>query len=124
MNKLLKLPQEVEVWYIIPQIRKEIAKIFVNEKKFSYEKTAELLFITKSAVVHYLKNKRANNIKFPKNIQEEIRNSAERISKGKSNFLIEIMRLLKIIKKTKCSCEVCKKYNFDIIKYCNCEAKY
>ncbi|MEM4181946.1 MAG: hypothetical protein QXX68_02205 [Candidatus Pacearchaeota archaeon] len=120
---MFKLPQEIEVWYIIPKIRSEIAKKLV-EKKVSYEKIAEILGITKSAVTHYTKNKRANKIKLSKEIQKEIDSSLKKILEKKSNFLIEIQRLLKLIRKSKCSCNVCKEYNKEVLNYCNCDPSY
>jgi uncharacterized protein len=121
---MYKLPQEIEVWYIIPKIRKELAKIFVEEKKFSYEKTGEILGITKAAVSQYLKNKRANKIQFSKEMQKEVEKSAEKISKNPSLTMIEIQRLLKKMKESKCSCDVCKKYNKEVLRYCNCKPIY
>ena len=45
-----KLPQEIEVWDILPAIRKAFAKIFVEDFKLSQKKTAELLQLTEPAV--------------------------------------------------------------------------
>ena len=57
------LPQEIEVWYIIPAIRRDMSKILVDEHKLSYERTAEFLEITKAAVSQYINNKRAAKIR-------------------------------------------------------------
>lgn len=120
---MFKLPQEIEVWYIIPKIRSEMAKE-LKKREVSYEKIGEILGITKSAVAHYINNERANKIKLSKEIKRELNLAVERILNKNSNFLIEVQRLLKIIKETKCSCNVCKKYNKEIINYCNCNPVY
>jgi len=44
------LPQEIEVWYIIPALRKELSKQLVRKYKFSYEKTGKILGITKASI--------------------------------------------------------------------------
>lgn len=118
------LPQEIEVWYIIPKVRKELALQLVNKHKLSYEKSGDLLGISKAAVSQYISNKRANKISISKEIQKEVEISAELLANKKSNGMIEIERILSIMKTKQCSCDVCKKYNKDVIKYCNCHPKY
>ncbi len=120
---MFKLPQEIEVWYIIPKIRSEFAKRLIKND-LSYENIGKILGITKASVTHYVKNKRANRIKMSRQIEREIDFSVNRIIKKESNFLIEVQRLLKIIKENKCSCDVCKKYNKNILEYCNCKPIY
>jgi len=118
------LPQEIEVWYIIPKIRKELALILIGEYKLSYEKTGDILGISKAAVSQYVSNKRANKIKLSAEMMKEIKLSAKNIFEKKTNGLMEIERLLQMMKQTKCSCDVCKQYNKDVLKYCNCSYKY
>lgn len=115
------LPQEIEVWYIIPAIRKEFAKVFVKEHKISYEKAGNYLGISKAAISQYISNKRANKLKLSQEIKDAIKESAKIILKDEKKSIKEIERILDLIKEKKCSCEVCKKYNPEIIKYCNCE---
>jgi predicted transcriptional regulator len=121
---MYSLPQEIEVWYIIPKIRKELSDRLVNKHGFSYEKTGKILGITKAAVSQYLKNARANKIKLSKEMQAEVTKSAERIVDNNATGLAEIQNLLKIMKETKCSCNVCKQYNAGIIDYCKCKPDY
>lgn len=120
---MFKLPQEIEVWYIIPKIRSEIAKRLLKKGE-TYEEIGKILGITKAAVAHYIKNKRANKIKLSKKIDEEIDISTKKLLEKKSNFLIEVQKLLKLIRESKCSCNVCKKYNKEILNYCKCEPIY
>ncbi len=118
------LPQEIEVWYIIPKIRKEMATIFVKEYKLSYEKTGDILGISKAAISQYLSNKRANKIKLSKEIEKEIKTSVKTVMEKKSNGMMEIERIIQLMKNSKCACDVCKQYNKEVLKYCNCEFKY
>ena len=113
------LPQEIEVWYIIPAIRKEFAKQLVRKHKLSYEKAGNILGISKAAISQYLSNKRANKLKLPDNIKKEISNSTKIITKEPTKTVFEIERIIKRIRKKKCSCEICKKYNPEIVKFCH-----
>ncbi len=101
------LPQEIEVWYIIPAIRREMANSFSKEHKISYDKIAELMGLTKAAISHYVKNKRAAKIKLHPKASEEVKKSCKRIIKNKTGVIEEISNILKIIKDKKLHCEVC-----------------
>ena len=52
-----KHPQEIEVWYILPAIRKELVRVF-KEKGKSGKEIAFLLGITPASVSQYGKDKR------------------------------------------------------------------
>ena len=56
------LPQEIEVWYIIPAIRKALAEQLVKKHKLTLEKTGNILGVSKAAVSQYLSKKRATKI--------------------------------------------------------------
>jgi predicted transcriptional regulator len=73
------MPQEIEVWYLIPALRKELAKILIKEFSLSQKKIADILGLTESAVSQYLKAKRANELKFSKTEQQEIKKIAKKI---------------------------------------------
>ncbi|MBP7708407.1 hypothetical protein KA107_01880 [Candidatus Pacearchaeota archaeon] len=118
------LPQEVEVWYIIPKVRKELANLLVNKYGWTYEKAGDMLGISKAAISQYLSNKRANKIKVSKEVNKEIEKSAQTVAEGKSNGMQEILRILTFMRSSKQSCEVCKKYNKDVLKYCNAAPVY
>ncbi len=121
---MYRLPQEIEVWYIIPAIRKEFSNILVKKHKLSYEKTGNALGISKAAVSQYLSNKRANKIKLSDAIKKEIEKSAKIVNDDPKAAMNEIQRILKLMKEKKCSCDVCKKYNKDVLKYCNRQPTY
>ena len=58
MTAPLKHPQEIEVWYVLPAIRKELV-VTLKEKNLTQKKIAEFLNITEAAVSQYIKQKRA-----------------------------------------------------------------
>jgi len=115
---MYSLPQEIEVWYIIPAMRKEFSKVLTQKHKLTFEKAGNILGISKAAVSQYLKNKRASKIKLPKDIRKEIENSAAILIKNNKLAVREMMKILKLMKKKGCECGVCKKYNKGILKQC------
>lgn len=117
------LPQEIEVWYIIPAVRKELAKLLTRQYEMSYERAGKILGISKAAISQYLSNKRANKVKLNVEVKKEIEKSAKLITKDQKNVLGEIQRILRYIKIKNCLCSVCKKYNKDILNYCGCKSK-
>ena len=118
------LPQEIEVWYIIPAVRKEFAKLLTGTHGFSYEKAGGALGISKAAVSQYLSNKRANKVCLDAKTKREVKKSAGKIVEDVKVAMIEVQRILKFMKDNNCSCNVCKQYNKDVLKYCNCSPKY
>ena len=116
---MYSLPQEIEVWYIIPAVRKELAKVFVKKHKLSYEKAGNILGISKAAVSQYLSNKRATKFKLPESIKKEVAKSAKRLIKTPEHAPIEIEKIIRLIRNKRCSCDLCKKYNPEIIKLCH-----
>lgn len=121
---MYSLPQEIEVWYIIPAVRREFSRVLVEKHGLTLEKAGMIIGVTKAAVSQYLKNKRAGLFKLPKGIKKEIEKSADILVKNNNSAVKEIMRIIDLIKKTKCSCEICKKYNKEIIKMCGMNGKY
>lgn len=117
---MYSLPQEIEVWYIIPAVRSELSKILVSQG-LTQERVSKILGVSKAAISQYLSKKRATKVKFPLKVISEIRKSAEIIKSNESLVVREILRLLDVIKLTKCSCEVCKVYNKGIISLCDME---
>ncbi|MEM3373742.1 MAG: helix-turn-helix domain-containing protein [Candidatus Woesearchaeota archaeon] len=102
-------PQEIQVWYVLPALRKKYA-LFLKNKGYKQKQIAEIMNITEAAVSQYLKNKRANIDLMSKNIDKEIKKSIENILSKKSNFKIELQRNLKKISNEKIICKICQKH--------------
>ena len=101
------LPQEIEVWYIIPAIRRELSKCMIKNHGVTYEKVGRSLGISKAAVSQYLKKKRAAKIKLHERVSVEVCKSCDKIVAGKSNAVREITKILKFIRERGLHCEVC-----------------
>jgi predicted transcriptional regulator len=103
----IETPQEVEVWYLIPALRRglmsEMLKAGVRKKDI-----ASYLNVTKSAISQYLTNKRAGDVVFDRQIKKEIKRSAARLIKKESDIHAEIQRLLHFISENMFLCKVCR----------------
>ena len=101
-------PQEVEVWLILPALRKQfvisLKKIGIKQKNI-----AAMMGLTTAAISQYLSGKRGRDVFFSAKVVEEVEASCKRISCGKSEFRTELQRCLKIIKKSRFICSVCNK---------------
>lgn len=84
------MPQEIEVWYLIPALRREIAKALISKYNITQKQTAKILGITEAAISQYLSSKRGSEIKFSKSESEEIGKTAKEIIKnpGKTTELL------------------------------------
>ena len=120
-----RLPTEVEYWYILPVVRKELAKYLKEIGNLRQKEVADILGISESAVSQYLKGTRAGledpdngiRIEIPKWLEEEIKLSTEKILAQKDNrtiFLREINKLLTLIraKPTSFLCKVHRAFGY------------
>ncbi len=92
------LPQEIEVWYIIPSIRAELVK-FMLKDGLKQREIAKKLGLRESAVSQYVKKKRGKEINLPIRIKKQIEKSAQLIIKDKKNPSHEIQRICRLVRK-------------------------
>ncbi len=90
------MPQEIEVRYILPAIRRELARIFIEEHNLSQKETAKLLGLTEAAISQYQHSKRAKEVVFSDAVINEVRKSAAKILNDKASrqrLIAEIYRI-------------------------------
>ena len=90
------MPQEVEVRYILPAIRRELARTFIQEHKLSQKESANILGLTEAAVSQYQHSKRAKEVVFTDSVVNEIKVSADRIlaeKNSKQRLIAEMYRI-------------------------------
>ena len=96
------MPQEIEVFYTLPAIRREMA----TSMKCSGRKQkdiAKLLCVEESTISQYMKDKRAAKISLDALFKKDVAKAAERIA-SQADFIKEAERLLAIMRKrTFCS---------------------
>jgi uncharacterized protein len=117
---MYSLPQEIEVWYIIPAVRRELSITLAEKYKLKQKEIAKILGTSEAAVSQYLSKKRANEIKFPKEMNKDFEKACQEIIKNNKNVVKEIMILIDLTKKKGVSCVMCKKYNKGILAMCAC----
>jgi hypothetical protein len=97
-----KTPCEQLLWYLIPTIRKEIAKSLIERHGLTQKDVASLLGITSAAVSQYLSKKRGSFVEISdKEILKEIDISADRILSDSKNLVFEICRICNLIRNNK-----------------------
>ena len=67
-SQKMMLPQEIEVWYMLPAIRKEFALTLIRHE-LSQKEVAKLLGVTEAAVSQYKSEKRAHGLEFNEHIK-------------------------------------------------------
>ncbi len=99
-------PQEIEVWYILPAIRRELA-LKLKATDMNQKQIAEIMDITPAAISQYIHNKRAH--KLCVNINKEIiSNATKDIIKNPNNYAKIIQDILKKIANKTTICKVHK----------------
>ena len=96
----MKTPCEKIVWDVVPVIKKEFAKMLVNEFNCNQKEAAEKLDTTEAAVSRYLSGKRGVLQIADKEILNEIRKSTQVISNNNGiKISNEVCRICKLIRK-------------------------
>ncbi|MFC1768576.1 transcriptional regulator [Nanoarchaeota archaeon] len=104
---VILMPQEIEVWYIIPAVRKELVKA-LREKGLKQKDIANKLDLTESAVSQYLKEKRGSGVDFGKQLEAHIKKEAEKIANGKANPMEVIQKIVSMLSVKKIMCDIHK----------------
>lgn len=116
----LEHPQEIEVWYLIPAIKREIANSLISVYGLSQKKVAELLGLTESAISQYVNSKRANEVEFNDTFKAMINQAAKEVMEGKHTMVREIQRICSEYRKSRDICQLHKK--FGVVYQENCKA--
>ena len=103
VNRMLQ-PQEIEVFYVLPALRREIA-ICMKSAGNSQKNIAKHLGITDAAVSQYFSSKRAASLEFNNTVKSAILESSKRITEELS-AMREIQQLLNLIRKERIVCQV------------------
>ena len=110
-------PQEIEVWYVLPTIRKELSEELVKQG-LSQKEIALKLRLTEAAVSQYINEKRANESKLDNDMKGAIQEAAKRITNN-SSIMKEIQDLSKLFWKTKGICKIHMQHDKSIAKTCD-----
>ena len=113
------MPQEIEVWYIIPAIRRELTKSMIEDSKLTQKQVAEHMGITEAAVSQYLSSKRAKDVVFSNAVLDEIKVSSKKIIEDGKQLIPEMMRLCKLTAVKQVMCDIHKKQDVELPEGCD-----
>lgn len=116
------MPQEIEVWYVLPAIRRELARIMID-RGIQQKQIARMLGVTEPAVTQYkLKKKdnprrsRGDQIEIPQVMKVELEKSADKIISAWEThdddrdvyeiMTLEFNRLIRVLKDAGVLCEI------------------
>ena len=103
LKQKLLFPQEIEVWYVLPAIRKAFAVEMIKQG-IPQKNIAHLMGITEAAVSQYKNDKRAH-IQLTEELKKEIEKSINKITTPEHMFS-ELMRIEQQIKNTGLFCQI------------------
>jgi predicted transcriptional regulator len=123
----MELQQEIELWYVIPALRKELV-LGLKKHNVKQKDIAAMLGLTGSAVSQYMKDKRAT-CKFDESQAETIKPEidiavknilAEKIP-NPNVAMKEINRICRMMREKKITCAIHRKKNQGL---CDCGVCY
>lgn len=112
------MPQEIEVWYLIPALRRELAKSMI-ELGFTQKQVAIKMGITEAAVSQYINSKRAKEVVFTNAVLDEIKKSAKIIVENSERLIPEMIRLCKLTEVKHIMCDLHKKQDINLPEGCD-----
>ena len=115
------MPQEIEVRYILPAIRRELARILIQEHKLSQKEAANILGLTEAAISQYQHSKRAKEVVFSSKVVNEVRESAKRIladKNSKQRVIAEMYRVTNLTNVKQILCDLHRAQSKDLAS-CN-----
>ena len=107
MTAKLIFPQEIEVWYVLPLIRRKIALKMV-EKGLQQKQVAKIMGITPAAVCQYKTEKRAKDDFFDDDMNKELEVAVKNIIKNNKALAEEIIKLNNSAKSKGIVCKIYK----------------
>jgi len=96
-------PQELEVFYIIPTIRRYLT-VYMKELGKPQKEIAKILGVQESTISQYVRHKRAAEINLSQEIESKIKEAVSRINNS-FDVIRETQQVLKVIRD---SGEMCK----------------
>ncbi|MBI2666859.1 helix-turn-helix domain-containing protein [Candidatus Woesearchaeota archaeon] len=109
MKKAFLHPQEIEVFYVLPSLRKYLA-LALKSRGMKQKDIAVILGITPATISQYASAKRADHIRFTPEVLAQIQASAEKV-KDRLSYLRETQHLLHFIRSSKALCQIHKLFS-------------
>ena len=111
------MPQEIEVWYLIPYFRKKIS-VVLAKKGWKQKDIAKVFGISEAAVTNYIQEKRGSKVTLPANSAKAIEMAAEKIVNGKDSTKV-LYDLCEEFKNSRDRCKIHKRFDKSVGKNCD-----
>ena len=100
----MKIPCELIVWYVLPSIRRELARELVEKHHLTQAEVARRFGVTDAAISQYLKSKRGTNKELEnsgkyEDFKQEVERAAIRIMNG-SDIVTETCKICEMVKRS------------------------
>lgn len=119
MVKCVQYPQEVEVFYLIPALRRELA-LALKGKGLDQKAIAKTLSITDAAVSQYFSSKRGvMNFQFNDAMKKKINEIALKLLQNKEEVVQNMQELLKMSMHEGLTCQLHKQYSVKVEENCD-----
>ncbi|RME52329.1 helix-turn-helix domain-containing protein [Candidatus Woesearchaeota archaeon] len=112
------MPQEVDVWLLLPAIRKNVAKALLDHYGCSQKEAARLLGLTEAAISQYLKGKRGGEVTFTKKELAEIKKTAGLIHAKPSTAIEALYHLSLALRGSKAVCTAHRRQDRTLPRNC------
>jgi predicted transcriptional regulator len=141
------MPQEVEVWYVLPAIRRELAKVMKTktvprvgedgkkkDHKITQKEIAKMLGVTEPAITQYLLKKkgrrsRGDQVMIPEKFLSELDKSADAMIKQYETrgadddmfekMTFEINRIIRIMRDDGAMCDIHRQFSAHVKDNCS-----
>lgn len=121
MSKVM--PQEIEVWYLLPGLRRELVTMLVRECSLTQREAAERMGLTEAAISQYINAKRGMGIEFSVAEKERIRRAAKRLAQGEQEAMETLYTLCASLRGSRTLCELHRRYDPNVPHNCKLCAK-
>lgn len=125
------MPQEVEVWYVLPALRRELALAMIR-KELPQKQIAKMLGVTEPAITQYkLKNSkraRGDQVEIPGDFMPEIEKAADKMTRAWSDqpspevfhetMTREVNRLIKALRQAGVICGIHREHCHGVKEDC------
>jgi len=97
----MKATCELMIWYVLPAIRRELAKSLIHEHGLSRKEVAGKLEVTEATISHYMRSKRAKVVLSDEGVMAQISQLAEKLTNGDYVSGMDICKICNSIRSTK-----------------------
>ncbi len=109
MVKKIILPQELETFYVIPALRRQLA-LAMDGAGMKQKDIAAILGINSAAISQYKSKKRGEKVEFNPEMMKQIKNAALNM-KDQLGYVRETQRLLHLIRTSGLLCQIHKQFS-------------